>query len=277
MSIARGLAIIKYNNFYVSFFFFFVTPTPTKELETKQRELKHKLRLDAELAIPDGMSLFRYQMELSDDVKELTTQLSDKMTDINVLIQRHERLCDELDIDVEERVLCVDPLPTETETIEFGEYLNGLANEKSARFDTIEQLKIDIERLSDLLEFDWSEEPVDYRLITETVIKPSNSNIIRLRRCYDMLMNKKQSFEIKINEMKEKLVVLWSCLEESAIVQHKFMSMKKCTQVSVWGEWGNSYKPTSCIIYFFLFCRIDYVQSIKPRIESLPNGKASTY
>lgn len=175
--------------------------------------------------------MFRYQNELCEEIEELSSNIKEKMIEINVLLQRHQLLCDDLEIDHQEHALCLEPLPTDDEVIEFAEYIDSLATEKNNRFDTIEKLKIDINQLANEIEYDLSEDPSDYRLITDVVLKPSNSNIIRLRQCYDSLANKKQNIVKSINDMKEKLVVLWSCLDENPIKQNKFMSLKSCTQV----------------------------------------------
>lgn len=177
--------------------------------------------------------MFRYQNELCEEIEELSSNIKEKMIEINALLQRHKLLCDDLEIDHQEHALCLDPLPTDAEVIEYAEYIDSLAIEKNNRFDTIEKLKININRLANELEYDLSEEPSDYRLITDVVLKPSNSNIIRLRKCYDSLVNKKMNIEKSIQDMKEKLVILWTCLEENPIKQNKFMSLKSCTQVKL--------------------------------------------
>lgn len=115
------------------------------------RELKRKLNVDFEFDLDntDNMPLMVYQDKLDSDLSEMREKYQQKMNSINDCIKTQRLLCAELNEDIREFELSVEPLASDSEIYEFENYLLDLKTEKARRLNEIECLQHEIHDLCD--------------------------------------------------------------------------------------------------------------------------------
>lgn len=136
-----------------------------------------------------------------------------------------------LDLAEKQRTLEVDPLPSEMEMLQFREYLDKLQIEKFRRYDEITNYRVDIQSILVSLEI-TNLDDFDAALINDETIKPTTSNIQKLKELHNSFERKMKLMSSHITDMRNKLQSLWKYCEVPEREQKRFANYVKNTQTT---------------------------------------------
>lgn len=173
-----------------------------KEAEELKRQLN--VDLDFDLKRPDDMPLMVYQEKLDSDMKEMREKYQQKLEQIEECLRTQQQLCAELNENLRE--LSTDPLASDADIFEFENYLLDLRSERARRLNEIESLQMEIHVLTEEMGIELNES--DYRRA-----EPTKENIQFLETKRDQYKRQKEDIKQEIEQIMQKLEVLWDCLE----------------------------------------------------------------
>lgn len=125
----------------------------------------------------------------------------------------------------------MDPLPSEMEMLHFREYLDELQCEKFRRFEQISNYRVDIQSILVSLEI-TNLDDFDGALINDETIKPTTSNIHKLKELHHSFDRKMKLMSSHIADMRIKLQSLWKYCEVPEREQKRFANYVKNNQTT---------------------------------------------
>lgn len=200
-----------------------------ESLKEEKENLKRLLKEDINEVPDNEVPLHTLQMQIDESLKELREKLRRRHEQIQSFLSEQETLCVELS--EAPRVLYSDPLPSQAEMNEFADHLERLRDLKFKRLEEIVEHREEIKRLMRKLEISVLDEHDDH-LINSNNMKPTKSNIKKLKDVLELFQSQFNTMRFQIEDMRKRLGSLWKYLEVTVEQQKKFDKYQDITQTT---------------------------------------------
>ncbi|KAH8406660.1 hypothetical protein KR222_001945, partial [Zaprionus bogoriensis] len=161
---------------------------------------------------PEEMPLIVWQQKLDNSIQHLREELRERRAEICELLLQQEQLCEELgELPLP---LLADPLPKPSEMLAFSEHLGRLQAERTRRIDELFELRSQIKQHMKVLEI--SPQTAEEERLLSVADQYLTPNILeKLRFMRDEYGAQVVELHERIDDMREKINVLWERLQES--------------------------------------------------------------
>ncbi|BFF99928.1 protein regulator of cytokinesis 1-like [Drosophila madeirensis] len=177
---------------------------------------------------PDDVPLIIWQLQLDKSIEHLREELLKRRSEIGELLLQQEQLCKELG--ALPRPLLADPLPLPEELEDFRDHLDNLRSQREMRQRELDQLRQAIKQDMKMLELMPQTEAED-RQLNDLNHNLTPETLERLRQLRDSYAEQIQELRSKIEDMREKIHVLWDRLQETdENVMRRVRETTECTQ-----------------------------------------------
>ncbi|KAH8406661.1 hypothetical protein KR222_001944, partial [Zaprionus bogoriensis] len=161
---------------------------------------------------PEEMPLIVWQQKLDNSIQHLREELRERRAEICELLLQQEQLCEELgELPLP---LLADPLPKPSDMLAFSEHLGRLQAERTRRIDELFELRSQIKQHMKVLEI--SPQTAEEERLLSVANQYFTPNIFeKLRFMRDEYGAQVVELHERIDDMREKINVLWERLQES--------------------------------------------------------------